>query len=99
MMKVKWILITQVVIRIHRIFLNYDLKKIEEVRFTEKEAHLLSGKLDETIMDDDEKQFQILWKTYFSSIGIHERINPKRHRQHMPVRFWAYMPEKILLLK
>lgn len=72
----------------------YDLKKIEEVRFTEKEAHLLSGKLDETIMDDDEKQFQILWKTYFSSIVIHERINPKRHRQHMPVRFWAYMPEK-----
>jgi probable DNA metabolism protein len=45
-------------------------------------------------MDDDEKQFQILWKTYFSSIVIHERINPKRHRQHMPVRFWAYMPEK-----
>ena len=72
----------------------YDLKRVEEVRFAEKEAHLLSGKLDETIMDDDEKQFQILWKTYFSSIVIHERINPKRHRQHMPVRFWAYMPEK-----
>lgn len=72
----------------------YDLKRVEEVRFAEKEAHLLTGKLDETIMDDDEKQFQILWKTYFSSIVIHERINPKLHRQHMPVRFWAYMPEK-----
>ncbi len=72
----------------------YDLKKVDEVRFTDKETHLFSGKLDETIMDDEEKQFQVLWKTYFSSIVIHERINPKRHRQHMPVRFWDYMPEK-----
>ncbi|MBR5296475.1 MAG: TIGR03915 family putative DNA repair protein [Parabacteroides sp.] len=72
----------------------YDLKKVDEVRFTDKETHLFSGKLDETIMDDEEKQFQVLWKTYFSSIVIHERINPKRHRQYMPVRFWDYMPEK-----
>ena len=63
----------------------YDLKEATEVRFEEKEAHLLSGLLGEELM----------WKTYFKSIAIKERLNPKLHRQHMPARFWKYMPEKL----
>ena len=31
---------------------------------------------------------------YFKTIAIKERINPKLHRQHLPVRFWKYMTEK-----
>ena len=73
----------------------YDLKEATEVRFEEKEAHLLSGLLDEELMDADEKLFQQMWKTYFKSIAIKERLNPKLHRQHMPARFWKYMPEKL----
>lgn len=72
----------------------YDLKEPVEVRFEEKEAHLLSGLLSEELMDADEKLFQQMWKTYFKSIAIKERLNPKLHRQHMPARFWKYMPEK-----
>lgn len=72
----------------------YDLKKAIEVRFEEKESHLFSGLLSEQLMDDDEKHFQELWKTYFKSIAIQERLNPKLHRQNMPTRFWDYMPEK-----
>lgn len=72
----------------------YDLKELVEVRFEEKEAHLLSGLLSEELMDADEKLFQQMWKTYFKSIAIKERLNPKLHRQHMPARFWKYMPEK-----
>ena len=72
----------------------YDLKKAIEVRFEEKESHLFSGLLSEKLMDDDEKHFQELWKTYFKSIAIQERLNPKLHRQNMPARFWDYMPEK-----
>ena len=63
----------------------YDLKEATEVRFEEKEAHLLSGLLSEELMDAD----------YFKSIAIKERLNPKLHRQHMPARFWKYMPEKL----
>ena len=33
----------------------YDLKEATEVRFEEKEAHLLSGLLGEELMDADEK--------------------------------------------
>ena len=61
----------------------YDLKEATEVRFEEKEAHLLSGLLGEELMDADEKLFQQMWKTYFKSIAIKERLNPKLHRQHM----------------
>lgn len=73
----------------------YDLKETTEVRFEQKEAHLLSGFLSEEIMDKDEKLFQQMWKEYFKTIAIKERINPKLHRQHMPARFWKYMTEKI----
>lgn len=72
----------------------YDLHKVEEVTFEFKEAHLLTGKLDEALMDEDEKLFQDLWKTYFKSIAIKERINPRLHKQHMPVRYWKYLTEK-----
>lgn len=72
----------------------YNLSEAAEVRFEHQEAHLLSGFLSESIMDKDEKLFQQMWKTYFKSIAIKERLNPKLHRQHMPVRFWKYMTEK-----
>ena len=72
----------------------YDLKETIEVRFEQKEEHLLSGFLNESLMDKDEKLFQQMWKEYFKTIAIKERINLKLHRQHMPARFWKYMTEK-----
>ena len=74
----------------------YDLKEVKEVYFDEesREAHLITGMLDETLMDKDERLFQQLWKTYFKAICIKERINPKKHKQDMPVRYWKYLTEK-----
>lgn len=72
----------------------YDLEETTEVHFEQKDTHLISGLLSEDIMDKDEKLFQQMWKEYFKSIAIKERLNPKLHRQHMPERFWKYMPEK-----
>lgn len=72
----------------------YDLRETTEVRFEEKDSHLLTGLLADDIMDQDEKLFQRMWKAYFKSIAIRERLNPRLHRQHMPERFWKYMPEK-----
>jgi len=72
----------------------YDLNDTIEVRFEEKDSHLLTGLLSEDIMDKDEKLFQSMWKEYFKSIAIKERLNLRLHRQHMPARFWKYMPEK-----
>ena len=50
--------------------------------------------LDESLMVKDEKLFQQLWKTYFKSVAIRERINPVKQRKDMPVRYWKYLTEK-----
>lgn len=72
----------------------YDLHTVTEVTFDEKAAHLITGKLDKEMMDKDEQYFQKLWKGYFKSIAIKERINPKLHKQNMPVRYWKHLTEK-----
>jgi len=71
----------------------YDLNTTEEITLSD-DKHLLSGKLDEKLMAEDEKLFQELWKGYFKAMTIKERLNLKLHRQHMPKRFWKYLTEK-----
>lgn len=71
----------------------YDLHTVIEMTLDD-DRHLLSGKLDEALMAEDEKVFQELWRGYFKSMTIKERINLKLQRQHMPKRFWKYLTEK-----
>lgn len=71
----------------------YNLKTAEEVTLDD-DTHLLSGKLSEELMAKDEKLFQTMWKSYFQALTIKERLNPKLQRQHMPRRFWKFLPEK-----
>ena len=44
--------------------------KVDEVRFETKGTHLLTGKLDQQLMAEDEQLFQQLWRTYFKTIAI-----------------------------
>lgn len=71
----------------------YDLKTVTEMTLDSTEL-FPDGKLDEKLMAEDEKLFQNLWKAYFKSLTIKERINPKLHRQHLPKRYWKYLTEK-----
>lgn len=71
----------------------YDLKTATEMTL-DLDNHFLDGKLDDKLMAEDEKLFQDLWKTYFKSLTIKERINLKLQRQHLPKRFWKYLTEK-----
>ncbi|MDH6304418.1 putative DNA metabolism protein [Parabacteroides sp. PF5-5] len=71
----------------------YDLKTAQEVSLDD-DTHLLSGKLDEELMAKDEKLFQKMWKSYFQALTIKERFNPRLQRQHMPRRYWKFLPEK-----
>ncbi|MDR1756544.1 MAG: TIGR03915 family putative DNA repair protein [Culturomica sp.] len=72
----------------------YDMKRVSEVRFEQEPLWGVCGKLPEELLAEDEKQFQQLWKSYFKSLAIRERLNPKLHRQHLPARFWKYLTEK-----
>ena len=72
----------------------YDLQKTKEVIFDNLDFNFETGKLNEAQAAKDELLFQQLWKNYFKTISIKERTNPKLHRQHLPMRFWKFLPEK-----
>lgn len=57
-----------------------------------KTAAILQKK--ELTLDQQELWYQQLWKQYFNSIAIPNRINPRLQRQHMPIRYWRHLIEK-----
>ena len=75
----------------------YDLKNVTHVVFDELKVNSQNGQLHSTLLAEDEKHFQKMWKQYYQSICIQERKNDKVHRQHLPKRFWKYLPEKGVL--
>jgi len=75
----------------------YDLKNVSRVEFDELKVNPQNGQLHASLLAEDEKLFQQLWKQYYRSICIQERKNDKVHRQLLPKRFWKYLPEKGVL--
>jgi len=85
-------------------WLIYDLKrnygifygkdKVEEVVLSKKQFNTYNGQVKEALLDEGEDFYQKLWRSYFKHITIEERKNLKLQRQHMPRRFWRYLPEK-----
>lgn len=73
--------------------LYYDKEQVDTVsmRFTEEAG---AGKEIRNLYDESEELYQKLWKQYFSSVNISARKNLKLHIQHMPRRYWKYLPEK-----
>ncbi len=43
--------------------------------------------------ETDEKQYEDLWKTFHTSIGILERLNPRCQMNMLPLRYRPYMTE------
>ncbi len=82
----------------------YDLKRKKgyyyngiEIQWVTLESDIIdfsSGDVDETVLSADELLFQRLWKQYFRSICINERLNLKLHRQKVPKKYWKYLTEK-----
>ena len=74
--------------------LYYDTRSVVEVSISQKDlSDLRLGVLDEEKLSSDETFFQQMWKEYFKSTTIKERINLKLQRQHMPRRYWRYLTE------
>lgn len=73
----------------------YDLKEAREIKFEDTEAVFLqTGQLPDGQMDEDERLYRRLWKEYFETVAIKSRLNPRKQRKDMPVRFWKYLTEK-----
>ena len=77
-------------------FVLYDKRRheVSQMTFDESLPHFVTGKLDESLMAEDEKLFQELWRTYFKAVCIRDRLNPRKQRKDMPVRYWKYLTEK-----
>lgn len=43
--------------------------------------------------DGEDGFYSLLWKSYYRHIAIASRYNPACRRNHMPKRFWKYLPE------
>lgn len=75
----------------------FDKVKLEEVVISGKEFSTITGQVNENVLQEGEEFYQKLWKSYFKHINIQERKNLKLQRQHMPRRFWKYLPEMMIL--
>lgn len=42
----------------------------------------------------EEHEYEALWKDYFKSTNIEERVNTALHIKHVPKRYWKYLSEK-----
>jgi len=71
----------------------YDLKKVDTVQFSDTTG-LQLGVISKDNLHEEEKAYQTLWKDYFNSVNIAARKNLKLHIQHVPKRYWKYLPEK-----
>jgi probable DNA metabolism protein len=72
----------------------YNGHNIQWVTLQSSSIDSASGEADESILADDELLFQKLWRQYFRSICIDERLNLNLHRQKMPKKYWKYLVEK-----
>ncbi|WP_291858279.1 TIGR03915 family putative DNA repair protein [Marinilabilia sp.] len=74
----------------------YDTNSVEEVTIENPSFDMETGSLQKNAQSPDEQQWQELWRTFFKSIAIKERTNPRLQRQFMPKRFWKHLTEKKL---
>ncbi|KGN74484.1 DNA metabolism protein [Porphyromonas macacae] len=72
----------------------YDRQAVCQISFSLEDLQALKQpKLDDEKLSEEELFFQKMWKQYFRSTTIRERINLKLQRQHMPKRYWKFMTE------
>lgn len=45
-------------------------------------------------LSDEEKKVQALWHTFFKTIAIPDRKNPRLQKSNMPMKYWKYLTEK-----
>lgn len=75
-------------------FIIHDLKRKHAVFYNTSEWVLTD--FDEVLPDSfDERNYERLWKEYFTSIAIKERVNPRLQKQFMPKRYWIHLTEKL----
>jgi probable DNA metabolism protein len=58
----------------------YDMQHVSEVTLTDEEERIKNGQLREEFADENESKYQQLWRSYYKTIAIKERLNPRKQR-------------------
>lgn len=72
--------------------IHYNLEEVTVVEM--KFAEDVSATDVATVQEEEDPIYRLLWKNYFDSTNIEARKNTRLHLQHMPRRYWKYLPEK-----
>ncbi|GAB6181603.1 TIGR03915 family putative DNA repair protein [Desulfotomaculum defluvii] len=73
----------------------HDLKRKIATVYNKKEWILTNLDVPQGLTyDNNEEFYQELWKSYFSSTTVRNRINQKLQKQYMPIRYWKHLVEK-----
>jgi len=75
-------------------FIIHDKTRSKAV-FAQGGSWYISGFTDEDLpmLGVGEREYRDLWKKYFETIAIQERINPTCQKRFMPVRYWKNLTE------
>lgn len=73
----------------------HDIRRNIAVVYNKEEWLLTELKLKGDIeLHQEEESYQKLWKQYFKSISIENKVNPRLQKGYMPVRYWKHLIEK-----
>ncbi len=77
----------------------YDLKRIYGLFYNLIKTEVITldfniNSIKEELFTSEENQYETLWKDYFKSTNIEERVNKTLHVKHVPKRYWKYLSEK-----
>ncbi|TLU82241.1 MAG: DNA metabolism protein [Chlorobium sp.] len=73
----------------------YDVRRRTAARWNR--GTLMLGAIEQftaPALSEEEKAVQALWKTFFGTIAISERRNPRLQKSNMPMKYWKYLTEK-----
>ncbi|MGE4282884.1 MAG: TIGR03915 family putative DNA repair protein [Clostridia bacterium] len=74
----------------------HDVKRGIAAVYNKEEWIITELNIDQTLkLEEKELFYQQLWKQYFHSIAIEDRVNPRLQKRCMPMRYWKYLIEKI----
>lgn len=77
-------------------WMMHDLRRARAVVWDGTRLHAEShpeALLKDNPVADDETEVRQLWQTFFKSVSIEGRRNPKLQARCMPTRYWRWLPE------
>jgi probable DNA metabolism protein len=74
----------------------HDLKRNLAVFYNTKEwivTPLAKEKVEDFFISEENELYETLWKEFFKTISVENRINPKLQKRMIPARYWKHLTE------